>query len=333
MLEAAGATKVAFTKDYDSALTVMATGGTYLPLHYGAQTGFNPFALEDSPENRAFLADFLRQLLKRTDRDYTPDEENELARGLNILMSLPPESRRLQRLSEGLGLGEGGLQDRLKKWIYDGEFAWVFDNDEDTVINVIHNARNIGFDITDFLDNQYIKTPIGMYLFHLVNKLLDGRRFALYISEFWKLLSDNYFSNFAKDHLKTMRKKNGIVVLDSQEISDVFASSISRTLIEQTATKILFPNPDARAEDYIDGMNCTERELWLVKEGMEVGQRQFLVKQGRHSVVCQLDLKGERFFLDIVSTRRTNLDIVMALQQQFGIEPNKWLPRFKENYN
>ena len=80
-------------------------------------------------------------------------------------------------------------------------------------------------------------------------------------------------------------------------------------------------------------MNCTERELWLVKEGMEVGQRQFLVKQGRHSVVCQLDLKGERFFLDIVSTRRTNLDIVMALQQQFGIEPNKWLPRFKENYN
>lgn len=333
MLEAAGATKVAFTKDYDSALTILATGGTYLPLHYGAETGFNPFALDDSPENRSFLADFLRQILKRTDRDYTPNEEVDLSRALNILLSLPPEARRLQRLAEALGLEEGGLQDRLKKWIYDGEFAWVFDNPADTVISTIHNARNIGFDITDFLDNQYIKTPIGMYLFHLVNKLLDGRRFALYISEFWKLLSDNYFSNFAKDHLKTMRKKNGIIVLDSQEISDVFASSISRTLIEQTATKVLFPNPDARAEDYIDGMNCTERELWLVKEGMEVGQRQFLIKQGRHSVVCQLDLKGERFFLDIVSTRRTNLDIVMALQQQFGIEPNKWLPRFKENYN
>lgn len=333
MLEAAGATKVAFTKDYDSAITIMATGGTYLPLHYGVQTGFNPFALEDSPESRAFLADFLRQLLKRTDRDYTPDEEIELSRGLNILQSLPPSARRLQRLAEGLGLSEGGLQDRLKKWIYDGEFAWVFDNAEDTVINTIHNARNIGFDITDFLDNQYIKTPIGMYLFHLIDKLLDGRRFALFISEFWKLLSDNYFSSFAKDHLKTMRKKNGIVVLDSQEISDVFASNISRTLIEQTATKVLFPNPDAREEDYIDGMNCTERELWLVKEGMEVGQRQFLVKQGRHSVVCQLDLKGERFFLDIVSTRKANLDIVMALRQQFGIEPNKWLPRFKEQYN
>lgn len=337
MLEAAGATKVAFTKDYDSALTIMATGGTYLPLHYGAATGFNPFALDDSADNRAFLGDFLRQILKRTDRDFTPTEDSELSRGLNILLSLPRESRRLQRLSEGLPVGigqeQGGLQDRLKKWIYDGEFSWVFDNDEDNVINVIHNARNIGFDITDFLNNQYIKTPISMYLFHLVNKLLDGRRFALFISEFWKLLSDDYFAGFAKDHLKTMRKKNGIVVLDSQEISDVFASGISRTLIEQTATKVLFPNPDAREEDYIDGMNCTEREHWLVKEGMEVGQRQFLVKQGRHSAVCQLDLKGENFFLDIVSTRRANLDIVMALQQQFGIEPNKWLPRFKERYN
>lgn len=333
MLEAAGATRVAFTKDYDSALTILATCGTYLPLHYGQQTGFNPLALDDTNENRAFLSDFLRQILKRPDRDFSPEDEIELSRGLNILLSLPKGTRRLQRLAEGLSLSEGGLQDRLKKWIEDGEFAWVFDNEEDSVINVIHNARNIGFDITDFLDNPYIKTPIGMYLFHLVNKLLDGRRFALYISEFWKLLSDSYFSSFAKDHLKTMRKKNGIVILDSQEISDVFASNISRTLIEQTATKILFPNPDARAEDYIDGMNCTERELWLVKEGMEVGQRQFLVKQGRHSVVCELDLKGERFFLDIISTRKANLDIVMSLREQFGIEPNKWLPRFKAQYN
>lgn len=333
MLESVGATKVAFTKDYDSALTIMGTGGTYLPLHYGTKTGFNPFALEETPGNKAFLADFLRQILKRTDRGYTPDEEIELSQALDILLSLPKGTRRLQRLSEGLGLREGGLQDRLKKWIYDGEFSWVFDNEEDSVINVIHNSHNIGFDITDFLDNQTIKTPIGMYLFHLINRLLDGRRFALYISEFWKLLSDDYFASFAKDHLKTMRKKNGIVVLDSQEISDVFASSISRTLIEQTATKVLFPNPDAREEDYIDGMNCTERELWLIKEGMEVGQRQFLVKQGRHSVVCQLDLKGERFFLDIVSTRRANLEIVMSLRQQFGIEPQKWLPRFKERYN
>lgn len=333
MLEKVGATKVALTKDYDSALTIMATGGTYLPIRYGKRTGFNPFALPDTPENRAFLGDFLRQILQRPDQAFTPAEELELARALDIVMSLPHEQRQLQRLAEGLNMAsEHGLFVRLQKWIHDGEFAWAFDNENDTVIDVIDHSTNLGFDITDFLDNPILKTPIGMYLLHLINKLVDGRKFALFISEFWKLLSDPYFAFFAKDQLKTIRKKNGIVILDSQEISDALSSGISTTLIEQTATKILFPNPDARKDDYQGTLNCTEREFYLIKEGMEIGQRQFLVKQGRHSVVCQLDLKGERYFLDIVSTRKANLEIVHAIQHETGFEPQKWLPVFQKRY-
>ena len=87
-----------------------------------------------------------------------------------------------------------------------------------------------------------------------------------------------------------------------------------------------------RKGDFLVREGETNSSYYLIKEGMEIGQRQFLVKQGRHSVVCQLDLKGERYFLDIVSTRKANLEIVHAIQQETGFEPQKWLPVFQKRY-
>ena len=43
---------------------------------------------------------------------------------------------------------------------------------------------------------------------------------------------------------------------------------------------------------YIDVLGLSEREFALIKEQLEPGSRMFLVKQGHHSVVCGLDLKG-----------------------------------------
>src|SRR5258708_232406 len=80
--------------------------------------------------------------------------------------------------------------------------------------------------------------------------------------------------------------------LATQSASDVLDSPISRTIIEQTPTKVFFPNSDASFEEYTEGFGLTEREFRLIKEQLEPGSRMFLVKQGHYSVVCQLDLKG-----------------------------------------
>ena len=170
-----------------------------------------------------------------------------------------------------------------------------------------------------------------MYLFHLTNQLIDGRRFALFIAEFWKTLGDPEMAAFARDQLKTMRKKNGFVVMDSQSPSDALTHEISRTLIEQTPTKILFPNPDAVAHEYMDGgLNCSEREYRLVKEDIAEGSRMFLVKQGHHSVVAKLDLKGFDFALNVLSSRSQNIEIMNEVISCYGSKPANWLGKFKE---
>jgi type IV secretion system protein VirB4 len=188
----------------------------------------------------------------------------------------------------------------------------------------------VGFDVTDFLDHEVSRTPVTLYLFHLVRHLLDGRRLVCWMDEFWRLLADPAFENFAKDGPKTWRKLNGVMALATQSASDVLGSPISRTLIEQTPTKVFFPNADANTEDYRAGFGLTEREFRLIKEELEPGSRRFLVKQGHQSVVCELDLKGFEAELAVISGRRSALDVMHQLISRHGEDPREWLAPFYE---
>ena len=104
----------------------------------------------------------------------------------------------------------------------------------------------------------------------------------------------------------------------TQSPRKVIESPISRSVIEQTPTKIYLPNNEATREDYIEGFGLTEREFKLIKEQLEPGSRSFLVKQGRHSVVCQLDLKGFTRELAVISGRSATVDIMNRTLSERG---------------
>jgi type IV secretion system protein VirB4 len=167
-----------------------------------------------------------------------------------------------------------------------------------------------------------------MYLFHLVEQLVDGRRFLCWQDEFWRLLGDPAFESFARNAPKTWRKLNGVMAMATQSPADVLESPIARTLVEQTPTKILFPNPEASRADYVEGLGLTEREFTLVREALAPGSRFFLVKQGHHSVVCKLDLKGLDDLLAVISGRKNNVVLAERLIAEVGPDPAAWLPRF-----
>jgi type IV secretion system protein VirB4 len=61
---------------------------------------------------------------------------------------------------------------------------------------------------------------------------------------------------------------------------------------------------------------------------MEPGSRQFLVRQGRQSIVCRLDLRGMDEELAILSSRRSSIELAHKVLQQTGADPACWLPEF-----
>ena len=326
-------TQVIFDKDYGLEILIRALGGCYLAIQNKKKTGFNPLQLDPTPGNTEFMSQWLQQLAKNPNRPLTVRESKDLEKSLQGTLALEQKYRRLSRLIEFLDKRDPeGLYARLSKWCEDtgGEYAWVFDNERDSVTGIMGQNATIGFDVTDFIDNQTTCTPITMYLFHLTKGLMDGRRLICWMDEFWKLLGDPTFQDFAKDGLKTARKKNGAFAFATQSVGDGLDSPIARDIVEQTATKIFFPNGEARPEEYIDVLGLSEREYLLIKQELEPGSRQFLVKQGNSSVVCELDLKGFDFELDVISGRSHNVEIVRNIIAQVGDNPADWLPIFQQ---
>ena len=325
-----GVTQVVFDKDRGLEILVRALGGAYLPLRNGIPTGLNPLQLPVTPANTEFLKSWLRVLV-RGPTGLTAREEADLDHALHGTLTLEARQRRLSRLVEFTDATRPeGVHVRLARWCEDtgGDYAWVFDNEADSLSATLGSHPLLGFDVTEFLDNDTVRAPLTLYLFHLVRGLIDGRRFVCWGDEFSRLLADSAFEQFAKDGLKVWRKLNGVFCAATQSPSDALASPISRTVIEQTATKIFFPNPEARSADYIDGFALSEREFKLLKEQIEPGSRQFLIKQGHHSIVCELDLKGFDAELAVISGRASEVERMQRLIAQYGEDPAAWLPQF-----
>ena len=326
-------TQVIFDKDHGLEILIRALGGEYLPLRQGLPTGFNPLQLPESPQHLEFLRGWLRVLVRRDSGGggLSAREGADLDQALRGTLALELPLRRLSRLIDFLDPTDPeGVHARLARWCEstEGEYAWAFDNPEDLVLARLRGQAVIGFDVTEFLEHEHTRAPLTLYMFHLVRQLLDGRRLVCWMDEFWRLLADPAFESFAKDGPKTWRKLNGVMCLATQSPSDVLASPISRTIIEQTPTKVFFPNGDASPEEYIQGFGLTEREFRLIREQLEPGARTFLVKQGHHSIVCQLDLKGFDSELAVISGRAGEVERMHRLIEERGREPAAWLPAF-----
>jgi type IV secretion system protein VirB4 len=337
LLARQGVTQVVFDKDHGLEILVRALGGDYFPLNSGVPTGFNPLQLRPTPSNVEFMKVWLRELSGISRRAgqaaRSVREQTDLEQALRGTLALDVSARRLSRLIEFLDPTDPeGLHARLRCWCEGtgGDYAWVFDNPIDTLAARLSGRLVIGFDVTEFLDHTLVRTPVTMYLFHLVRQLLDSRRLVCWMDEFWRLLADPAFESFAKDGPKTWRKLNGVMCLATQSANDVLESPISRTLVEQTPTKIFFPNPDANSRDYTDGFGLTEREFRLIKEQLEPGSRMFLVKQAHHSVVCELDLKGFDAELAVISGRAGQVAQMHEFMARAasGAGPDDWLPAF-----
>jgi type IV secretion system protein VirB4 len=218
-----------------------------------------------------------------------------------------------------------GIGPRLDRWLAGNELGWVFDNENDTLGL---DAQFMGFDMTEFLDNDEIRPPLMAYLFHRLDDVIDGRPVIVDIDEFWKALGDESFQNFAQDGLKTYRKRNALMMFGTQSPADALKSKISETIIEQCATKILMPNPNATEEHYMKGLSLTRAEYRLIKTELSPESRRFLVKQGHESVVVELDLHGLDDALAVLSGRTSTVAILDEVRAELGDDPAIWLPEF-----
>ena len=320
-----------FDKDRGAEIFIRAIGGDYTNVTPGKPTGINPFQLEDTPENRNFLNEWLTLLITSDGGDaLTPEEKGLITDVIEAnYKDLEPFERKLSNIVQPLAGYSGhsniSLSMRLGRWHSDGDKAWLFDNQEDTLS--LENST-IGFDLTSILDDPISRTPWLMYVFYRVNGLLNGQKTIIMLDEGWKMLDDPAFSMRIKDWMKTIRKLNGILGFATQSAKDAIGSSVGDAIIEQSPTQIFLPNSKAKEKDYCGGFGLSKHELKIIKN-LTAESRCFLLKHGNHSVIAKLDLTGLDEYISVLSGRAESVQELEQLMAKHGNSSDKWLPHFQ----
>jgi len=317
---------VLFDLDRGSEIALRALGGRYFTLEAGKPTGCNPLQRAPTPARIQFWEQLVRTCLETAALPLLPADERAIAAAVRAVASMPASLRRFSTVRQNLPkTGENSLYDRLGRWCRGGALGWVFDEADDRLTD-LQDAPAIGFDTTEFLDLPEVRTPIMMYLLDVMGELVNGERLIYVISEFWKALDNDIFSDFAKQKQKTIRKQNGLGIFDTQSPSDVLRHPIGRTMVEQSVTKIFLANAEAVREEYVDGFGLSKAEYEIVRGLGARGGRTFMVKQGDRSAVCELDLSGLEDFVTVLSATTDNVALLDSIRERSSNAPRDWLP-------
>lgn len=323
---------VLFDLDRGCEIAMRALGGQYFALEAGKPTGLNPLRREPTPARIQFWEQLIRTCIATPALPLLPADERAIAEAVRAVSMMPPALRRFSTVRQNLPkAGENSLYERLGRWCQGGALGWVFDGTGDggqaeDRLGDLQDEAVIGFDTTEFLDLPEVRTPVMLTLLQTMEELVDGRRLIYVISEFWKALDHEIFSEFAKQKQKTIRKQNGLGIFDTQSPSDVLRHPIGRTMVEQSVTKIFLANPQAVREEYVEGFGLSDAEFTLVRNLGTRGGRRFLVKQGHASAVCELDLTGLEDFVTVLSATTDNVALLDAIRARVGDDPFQWLP-------
>lgn len=304
-----------FALDLDQGLRIFLEelGAIYYTLREGEPTGLAPLGLPDTKRNRAHLYDLVGACCRDENGKLSAEDQRRIKHSVDTVMALEEiEHRTFSRLLESIpDTGEeNSLWLRLSQWCgaTNGRFAWALDNVPNTLTNIA-DVRRIGFDVTDFLKKGYAATePVLAHLLYLKEQMQrKGGLLATVIAEFWLPASYPTTQELIRKSLKTGRKADEFLILDSQQPEDAIQCPVFAEIRDLTATKIYLPNPDATRDGY-KLLNLTDREFAALKL-LSKESRTFLIKQSNQSAFATLDLGGMNDEIAVLSSSLDNVAI------------------------
>ena len=321
---------VVIDKGCGLSVMVRAAGGRYLVLPYGEPSGMAPLrGLPDTETNRQFLVRFLRALILSDGKgDIASAEDAALARAVAFQLSMAPEERSIAQVATMLGgrRKPESASARLRKWCRGERLGWVFDGERD---DIDLQGRIMGFDAGAFLKDPEVTGPILAYLFYRIGELLNGDPILLVVDEAWQLDAIRESREQIKEYLKTVRKREGAVLLATQSAGDALNSAIADDFRQQIPTKIFFADDTATEAQLVGGMGLTAPEYKTVTQELPNKPFTFLLHRPGGSVLCKYDLSFDKGKVAVLSARDSTYRLMCQLIARYGDDPECWVPEFE----
>ena len=307
-----------FDRNNGAKIFALALNAPYIKFDGGeGSTTLNPFATPDSPDNRAFLRTWLRDITGGKDAL----SEQEIARAVTTAFEyLRPEERLLKNLYKACFSQNGFMRRELLRWINDDQYGRIFNSLEDT-LDMTAN-QYMAFDFTTIFQDATLAPAVISYLMHRIHTVAaaQGTPSMIMIDETAPMLEHPMFKESFIVGLREGRKKRQAFLCAFQQPNFLEEHNLGDVIRGQCQTVIFFRNPQATEKDYAS-WNLSPREMNFIL-GKEFADRKYAILVSRpsvhESVILDVNLSGLGPYLKVYSSGNKHVLLAEQLKAQFG---------------
>ncbi|EKS72421.1 Type IV secretion system protein VirB4 [Burkholderia sp. SJ98] len=309
-----------------------AMGGQHTTLSVQGNTGWNPFKLPDSPENRLYLVELMTLMRTCYGGKLVPDDIERFKKAVQENYDvLPFEDRRLRNVAWCFGQGELAKDMRIWHGANGAQGAnWgVFDNEQDSIN--LTQCRHYCFEMRQLIRDGVARPELPVilsYPFYRIEQSMTGEPFILVLEEGQNLVKHAYWREKIDSYIMQIRRKNGLLIFVTPDAKYFYCETDS--IQKQTATKIYLPNGEASKTDLVDYLGLTLGEFDFVHDTPPESYK-FLIRRGNESIRVVFDLSDMPEFIPVLSSNAKGVALMERIIGELGTDdPEQWVPVFME---
>jgi len=230
-----------FDKGYSSWALTNALGGEFYGLA-GPESdlAFCPLREIDTDSDLVWAVGWVESLCELNGLYTSPKHKNAITEAMRRLQASP--ARTMTEFSASVQDEE--VRAALEHFTLSGAMGFLLDADHDC----LGNGRMLAFETEHLLqlDNKAV-LPVLFYLFRRIEQRVNSSPTLIVLDEAWAYLAHELFERRIGDWLRTMRRKNAVVVMATQQLADFADSKIAPVILDNCPTKIFLPNAEARS--------------------------------------------------------------------------------------
>lgn len=247
---------------------------------------FNPFALENTEENRNQTARLIMLLLQHGGAALKPHDEAGIRKSVDAIYRLDdPKLRRLQWLCLS-----PELQPYLGKWVEGGVYSRCFDNETDD----LQLARIISFDFEGLSgpDRDALMEPLLFWIRLRIGELVRAAgnlalpKLEIY-DEVWRLIEDESVVRGIFETMKTGGKKLGGIILCTQDTHDLGPHS---KVIRNACPDAVFLGGAFDRQQYAELFQMNDNQMDILQT---LRRGEMLLLRRNHALVVRLAVDKE----------------------------------------
>lgn len=259
-----------FDYGYSTYALCEASGGIHYDIAADDQEiGFCPLGQIDTPKERTWAAEYIITLVTlrlNADESLSLAQKNEITRAVNSLAenTTLPEQRTITHF---VGTVQDNMIKEALKYYQIGSSAAgnMLDATHDSLATVT-NKKFFVFEMSHLFSlGEALIIPVMLYIFRQIEKRVSKSIPTLIpIDEAFRSFGHPIALARLSEWLEVMRKENAAVGFATQNIDTVLKSPIGTTILQNSASTILLPNPkalDNKIKPLYESLSLNDRQI------------------------------------------------------------------------